>query len=124
MLLFGPLSSVFDFVTFGLLLWVFQANEALFRTGWFVESLATQILVIFIIRTTHPLRDRPHAALVASSLCAFALAVVLPFSPLAHWLGFVSLPAGLIGALTLVTVTYLIAVYCVKRWFFAHYGLN
>ena len=66
MFVFGPLSSIFDFVTFGLLLWVFHADEKLFHTGWFVESLATQILVIFIIRTAHPLRDRPHPALVAS----------------------------------------------------------
>ena len=68
MYVFGPLSSIFDFITFGLLLWVFRVDEALFHTGWFVESLATQILVIFIIRTADPLRDRPHPALVASSL--------------------------------------------------------
>ena len=68
MLLFGPVSSIFDFVTFALLLWVFQANDALFHTAWFVESLATQTLVIFIIRTAHPLRDRPHPALMASRL--------------------------------------------------------
>ena len=66
MLVFGPLSSVFDFVTFGLLLWVFRADEKLFHTGWFVESLSTQILVIFIIRTVNPLQDRPAPALVAS----------------------------------------------------------
>ncbi len=72
MFVFGPLSSIFDFVTFGLLLWVFHADETLFHTGWFVESLATQTLVIFIIRTAHPLRDRPHPALVASTLLAFA----------------------------------------------------
>lgn len=124
MLLFGPLSSVFDFVTFGLLLWVFQADEILFHTGWFVESLSTQILVIFIIRTAHPLRDRPHPALVASSLCAFALAVALPYSPLAEWLGFTPLPAELLGALAIVTTTYLAAVYVLKHWFFARYKID
>jgi len=124
MLVFGPLSSVFDFVTFGLLLWVFHANEVLFHTGWFVESLATQILVIFIIRTAHPLRDRPHPALVASSLTAFALAVALPYSPVAHWLGFVPLPAEIMAALTVVTIAYLAAVYGLKRWFFARYGMD
>ncbi|MGO9700084.1 MAG: cation transporting ATPase C-terminal domain-containing protein [Xanthobacteraceae bacterium] len=71
MLMFGPLSSVFDFVTFGLLLWVFHANEMPFHTGSFVESLSTQIQVIFIIRTARPLRDGLHWALVASSLSAF-----------------------------------------------------
>ena len=124
MLRFGPLSSVFDFVTFGLLLWAFQANEMSFHTGWFVESLSTQILVIFIIRTAHPLRDRPHGALVASSLSAFALAVALPYSPVAHWLGFVPLSAELMAALALVTAAYLVAVYGLKRWFFAHYKLT
>src|SRR3974377_848701 len=116
MLLFGPLSSVFDFVTFGLLLWVFQANEVLFHTGWFVESLSTQILVIFIIRTAHPSQDRPHVALAATFLSALAWAVALPYAPLAHWFGFVPLPAEVMGALALVTVAYLAAIYGVKRW--------
>jgi Mg2+-importing ATPase len=124
MLLFGPLSSVFDFVTFGLLLWVFRADAPLFHTGWFVESLSTQILVIFIIRTVHPFQDRPSPALVATSLSAFALAVAIPYSPLAPWLGFVPPSAEIMGALALVTIAYLIAVYGAKRWFFAHYRLS
>jgi len=124
MLLFGPLSSVFDFVTFGLLLWVFSADAGLFRTAWFVESLSTQILVIFIIRTAYPVRDRPHAALVASSLSALALAVALPYSPLARWFGFVPLSATMMGTLALVAVAYLLAVHAVKRWFFARHNLG
>ncbi len=124
MLIFGPLSSIFDFVTFGLLLWVFQADEKLFHTGWFIESLATQILVIFIIRTAYPLRDPPHPALAASTLLAFFVAVALPYSPLAPWLGFVPPPAALMGALALVTVAYLVLVYGVKRWFFKRYQLD
>jgi Mg2+-importing ATPase len=122
MLLFGPVSSVFDFVTFGLLLWVFRADEALFHTGWFVESLATQILVIFVIRTSHPFRDRPHPALVASTLSAFAVALALPYLPIAPWLGFVPLPASIVGALALVTITYLASVHLAKRWYFARYN--
>ena len=124
MLLFGPLSSIFDFVTFGMLLWVFHANEALFHTAWFVESLSTQILVIFIIRTAHPLRDRPHPALVASSLSAFALAVLLPYSVFGRWFGFVPVPATMMGALMLITLTYLAIVHGVKSWFFARYKLG
>ena len=124
MLVFGPLSSVFDFITFGLLLLVFHADEKLFQTGWFVESLSTQILVIFIIRTAHPFQDRPAKALAASSLAAFAVALALPYLPFAHWLGFVPMPAALVGALALVTVTYLATVYGVKRWFYAHYKLD
>ena len=124
MLLFGPLSSVFDFVTFGLLLWVFHADAVLFHTGWFVESLMTQILVIFVIRTANPLRDPPHPALVASSLCALAVAVALPYSPLGRWLGFVAPPLALLGALGLVTLSYLVLIECTKRWFFRRYGID
>jgi Mg2+-importing ATPase len=124
MFVFGPLSSIFDFVTFGLLLWVFHADETLFHTSWFVESLATQTLVIFIIRTARPLREQPHPALVATTLLAFAAAVGLPYSPLAPWLGFVPVPATLMGALALVTIAYLVLVYVVKRWFFKRYQLD
>jgi P-type Mg2+ transporter len=124
MFVFGPLSSIFDLITFGLLLWIFHVDETLFHTGWFVESLATQVLVIFIIRTAYPLRDPPHPALVATTLLAFAVAVALPYSPLAPWLGFVPVPATLMGALALVTIAYLVLVYVVKRWFFKHYQLD
>jgi Mg2+-importing ATPase len=123
MLLFGPLSSVFDFITFGVLLWVFRADAVVFHTGWFVESLSTQILVIFMIRTAYPLQDRPHPALIASSLSAFAIAVMLPFSPLAHWLGLVPLKAEIMEALAFITITYSFAVCVLKRWFFEHYKL-
>ena len=124
MFVFGPLSSIFDFATFGLMLWVFHAGEKLFQTGWFVELLATQTLVIFIIRTSDPLRDPPHPALITSTLFATALAAVLPYSPLASWLGFVPLPASVMGALALVTVIYLALVFFVKRWFFKRYQLD
>ncbi len=124
MLVFGPISSVFDFATFSLMLWVFHADAALFRTGWFVESLATQVLVIFVIRTAEPLHDPPHPALTASTFTAFLLAVMLPYSPLAAWFGFVPIPAQLLASLALVTAAYLVLVYGVKRWFFRHYQLN
>jgi P-type Mg2+ transporter len=68
-------------------------RKFMLHTGWFVESLSTQILVIFIIRTAQPLQDRPHAALVVSSLFAFIIAVTLPYLPLARWFGFAPLPA-------------------------------
>jgi Mg2+-importing ATPase len=119
MFVFGPISSVFDFVTFAVLLWAFAADETAFHTGWFVESMATQVLVIFIIRTTHPLRDPPHPALVASTLTAFAVAVALPYTPLAGLLGFTPLPAALLAALAAITAAYLVTVYGVKCWFFA-----
>ena len=83
MLVLGPVSSVFDFLTFGLLLLVFRANEALFQTGWFIESLATQVLVIFVLRTRrNPLRSRPHPLLVVTSVSVVVVALLLPYTPL------------------------------------------
>jgi Mg2+-importing ATPase len=124
MLLIGPLSSLYDFLTFAVMLWVFHAGPALFRTGWFVESLATQTLVIFVIRTAdRPWASRPSRALgwgVASSTAAGAL---LPFTPLAPWLGFVPLPPLFFGFLFAMVVTYLGAVEVVKRWFYRRYPM-
>ena len=84
MVVFGPISSVFDYLTFGLLLAGLGSSEAAFHTGWFIESLATQVLVIFVIRTGRvPFwRSRPSRWLVAAAVIAVAVAVVLPLSPL------------------------------------------
>jgi len=118
MLVLGPVSSLFDLATFALLIHVFGAGEAQFRTGWFVESLLTQVLVIFVIRTArNPFASRPHRLLVASSLGALAVALLLPFTPPGAWLGFVPLPPGLLAALVGVTAAYLVAVAMVKRRF-------
>ena len=116
MVAMGPISSVFDFLTFFLMLAVFHANEALFHTGWFVESLVTQVLVIFVIRTRlNPLRSRPSAALTATSLSVVAVAALLPFTPLAPWLGFVRPPPLFYAALACMATVYLLAVEAAKR---------
>jgi magnesium-transporting ATPase (P-type) len=82
MLVFGPVSSIFDFITFYALLHLFGAGEALFRTGWFIESITTQVLVVFAIRTRRQFfRSRPHKFLIAMALGAVAVAIVLPFVP-------------------------------------------
>ncbi len=117
MLVLGPVSSLFDFIAFGLLLWVFHAGESLFQTGWFVMSLASQVLVIFLIRTRlRPWSSRPHPALIASALGVVALAVLLPFTLLAPWFGFLPLPLDVFLALAAVVVVYLFTVEHVKRW--------
>jgi Mg2+-importing ATPase len=123
MLLFGPISSLFDFVTFYVVLHVFQADERLFQTSWFVESIATQVLVIFIIRTARPFRDFPHPALTAASLAAVAVALLLPYTFAAHWLGFTAMPTSLLSVLMAITMVYLVTVYSVRRWFFVRHGL-
>lgn len=116
MLLIGPISSIFDFLTFYVLLHVFHMGEAQFHTGWFVESLATQTLVLFVIRTSkNPLRSRPSRALTATCLAVVAIGIYLPFSPLAGVLGFTALPAGYFAFLAIVTGTYLLLVEGAKR---------
>jgi Mg2+-importing ATPase len=121
MLVLGPVSSLFDFLTFGLLLWGFHASEKLFQTGWFIESLATQILVIFVIRTRgNPFRSRPNRLLVATSLGILALAICLPYSPLAGWLGFVPLPLDFLAAIAGLVAVYLCLAQLAKTWFYRH----
>jgi Mg2+-importing ATPase len=120
MLFVGPVSSVYDFLTFFVLLRVFQAGEALFQTGWFVESLATQTLVLFVIRTMgNPFRSRPSAALAATTLLVVVVGAVVPFIPWAKSFGFVPLPASYFAFLGAATATYLILVEFVKRRMFA-----
>ncbi|MCL4394780.1 MAG: magnesium-translocating P-type ATPase [Chloroflexi bacterium] len=115
MLVIGPLSSLYDFLTFYVLLNVFHASESLFHTGWFVESLATQTLVIFAIRTFgNPLLSRPAKPLTITTLVIVLVGMALPFSPAAGVLGFAPLPAGYFVFLALATATYLLLVQWVK----------
>src|SRR6266511_4007992 len=112
----GTISSIYDLLTFYVLLKVFHASEQLFHTGWFVESLATQTLVIFVIRTAgNPLRSRPSAALTATTLLVALVGGLLPFTPLASWLGFTPLPAAFFLFLIVATGTYLLLVEMFKR---------
>ena len=116
MLLIGPISSVYDFLTFYVLLAVFHSGEKLFHTGWFVESLATQTLVLFVIRTVgRPWKDRPSLPLAVTTVLIVVVGVLLPISPLATDLGFVPLPPAFFGFLVAATVTYLVLVELVKR---------
>ncbi|MGE5693978.1 MAG: magnesium-translocating P-type ATPase [Candidatus Sericytochromatia bacterium] len=120
MLTFGPISSLFDFMTFGLLLGVLHAGAVEFRTGWFVESLATQTLIIFAIRTRRVpfLKSRPSALLIGSTLTVVAIGVVLTVSPWAHNLGFRPLPWQFFAALAALTVAYLVLVELTKTFFY------
>ena len=123
MLVFGPLSSVFDFLTFYVLFHLFDAGEQLFQTGWFVESLATQILVVFAIRTRrHIFASRPRAILVAVALGLAVLAMALPFTPLAAWFGFVPLPPLFFAYLAAAVLSYLALVELAKRAFYRHFS--
>jgi Mg2+-importing ATPase len=124
MVLFGPISSLFDFVTFAVMLGVFSAGEALFQSGWFVESLATQTLIIFAIRTRRIpfFRSRPSRPLLVAALVVVAIGAALPFSPLAGTLGFRALPPLFFAVLAGMVIVYLVLVEAAKRWFYAAKG--
>jgi Mg2+-importing ATPase len=122
MLVIGPISSAFDFLTFYVMLKVLNANEALFQTGWFVESLCTQVLVIFIIRTRgNPFKSRAHPVLVATSLIVVAIAAVIPYIPLGTYFGFVPPPAQFYGILAAMVLIYLVIVEVTKKGFYRWY---
>ena len=119
MLSIGPVSSVFDFLTFYIMLHLFHAGERLFHTGWFVESMATQVLVIFIIRTRRdPFRSRPNFWLALCSLLVVLMAVVIPYLPPGRYFEFVELPLPFYMVLAGIVLLYLFAVERIKQWFF------
>ena len=119
MLVFGPVSSIFDFLTFYVLLHLFGAGEALFQTGWFVESITTQVLVVFAIRTRRRFfRSKPHRSLVLLALGIVAIAVVLPYLPVGRWFGFVPPPPLFFVYLIGATAAYLAVVEICKAFFY------
>jgi Mg2+-importing ATPase len=121
MLVFGPVSSLFDFLTFFIMLDLLDASHSEFRTGWFVESLATQTLVIYVIRTRRVpfVRSRPSTLMLIVPPCCAAVGAVVPFTPLAGVLGFSPLPAEFFLFLIGMIATYLVLVECAKIAFYA-----
>jgi P-type Mg2+ transporter len=124
MMLFGPLSSVFDFATFAVMLGVFHAGAAEFRSGWFVESLATQTLVIFAIRTRRVpfFRSHPSLPITLAALGVATVGAILPATPLARTLGFAPLPGAFFAALLAMVMAYLVLIEIGKSWFFRSAG--
>jgi len=120
MIRFGPISSVFDFATFAVMLWGFHAAAPLFRSGWFVESLATQTLIVFVIRTRRVpfFHSRPSTPLLASVIAVVVVGAWIPQSPLGEPLGFASLPLAFFGVLVAFVVAYLVCVEIAKYFFF------
>jgi Mg2+-importing ATPase len=115
----GPISSLFDFLTFYIMLVVLHADEKLFQTGWFVESLCTQVLVIFIIRTRgNPLKSTAHPLLILTSLTVVAAAILLPFTSIGTHFGFVAPPIKFYLLLGGMVIAYLIIVQVVKQAFY------
>jgi Mg2+-importing ATPase len=122
MLVLGPVSSLFDFLTFYALIALFGAGEAMFQTGWFIESLATQALVIFVIRTRRrPWQSRPHRLLAALSVGVVAVGLLIPLTPLGTLFGFLVPPPGFYLFLVAAVVAYLAVVEVVKHAFYRFY---
>jgi len=124
MLVFGPLSSVFDFLTFGLLLIFLNARQELFHTGWFIESVLSASMVVFALRTRQPfIRSRPSRAMLAVTGLVAIIALALPYSPLAGILGFKPLPGYYLLGIIAIIGLYFASAEIVKRWFFRNYDL-
>ena len=128
MVLIGPISSIFDYVTYFMMLYAFGAwdKPALFQTGWFVELLLTQTLIIHIIRTAKVpfLESRASTALITTSLVIAAVGIALPFSWLGPALGFVRLPAGYWLPLGGILLSYAVLTHLMKMWFVRRFGLS
>ncbi|HEX9332062.1 MAG TPA: HAD-IC family P-type ATPase, partial [Anaerolineales bacterium] len=120
MIVFGLVSSMFDFLTFGLLLWILHSSPEQFRTGWFIESLLTELLVALIVRTRRPFyQSKPGHWLWISTLIVALVTFVIPYLPVNGLLGFVPLPAGVMFLLLGITILYVIATEIAKRIFYA-----
>lgn len=123
MIIFGLISSAFDFVTFAVLLFVIHATPGQFRTGWFVESLMTELFVALVVRTPRPLyKSRPGRWLWISTLLIAVLTVIIPYLPFSDVLGFVPLSFDTMALLLVITLLYVIATEAAKRALSARSG--
>jgi Mg2+-importing ATPase len=120
MVLFGLVSSVFDFLTFGALVFLFRASPQAFRTGWFIESLMTELVIALVVRTRHLFfRSRPGTLLLASTLIFIGITVVLPYLPFISMFGFIPLPARLMLTMIGLTALYVLATELAKKYFYS-----
>jgi Mg2+-importing ATPase len=123
MLIFGPLSSLFDFATFGVLLWLMKASEQSFQTGWFIESILSAGVVVFAVRTRLPfVRSRPSRAMLGMTLLVVVITLALPYTPLAGLMGFTPLPLAYLLVIFGVVAMYFLSAELAKRWFYRKYG--
>ncbi len=121
MLVFGLLSSVFDYLTFGALIFLLHANEAQFRTGWFMESVISASIIVLVIRTRQSiLASKPGKYLLMSTIAIVMIALFLPYTPVASLLGFQSLPLEFLLVLAAIIGLYILCAETVKRVFYQH----
>lgn len=125
MLVFGPISSLFDFLTFFVLLWVFRASSSMFQTGWFIESITTQTLIVFSIRTgvVPFFKSKPSTILALVLLTVVLTAWLIPLSPLATYFGFAEVPLSFYLTVLILLIFYFSIVELTKKWFFQKFPL-
>jgi Mg2+-importing ATPase len=124
MLIFGPLSSLFDYATFAVLLWLMKADQQSFQTGWFIESILSAGVVVFAVRTRLPFRcSRPSRAMLAVTGFVMLITLWLPYSPLAGLMGFVPLPLTYLLVIFGIVALYFLSAEFAKRWFYRKYGV-
>jgi Mg2+-importing ATPase len=119
MMTFGLVSSVFDYLTFGVLLLFLHATPEQFRTGWFVESVISAAVIVLVVRTRRPfIKSRPGKYLLITTLSVVAAALILPFTPIAEPLGFVSLPPFVLFLMVVIVCLYMLAAEIAKAFFY------
>ncbi|MBX9929853.1 MAG: magnesium-translocating P-type ATPase [Gemmatimonadaceae bacterium] len=119
MLTFGLVSSVFDYLTFGVLLWVQRAGPAEFRTGWFVESVISATMIVLVVRTRGSvLHSRPGRALLSTTLAVAVATLAIPYTPLGAAFGLVPLPPRFLGLMALIVLGYVVSAELAKGWFY------
>ena len=123
MLVFGPLSTLFDFATFAVLLWLMKADQQTFQTGWFIESILSAGVVIYAVRTRLPfMRSRPSRTMLGMTLLVMAITLALPYTPLAKLLGFTPLSFPVLIVILGIVALYFLSAELTKRWFYRKYG--
>lgn len=124
MLVHGPLSCIFDLLTFGMLLWLANTDQATFHTGWLIESVLAASVVLFAVRTRLPfLRSHLSRAMMLVTLSVGLVALILPYSPLAASLGFKLLALSILGLIFVIVILYFISAELVKRWFYRRFSV-
>ena len=119
MITFGLLSSIFDYLTFGVLLLIFHANERAFQTGWFTESVISAVLIVLVVRTRLPFfKSLPGKYLSAATLFVLFLVLVIPVTPLMTWFNFTRLPLAFYGWMLIVISGYILSAEVIKHWFY------
>ena len=119
MIVFGIESSLFDLLTFGVLLWFFQANPERFQTGWFLESVATEILILLVIRTQRPfLKSKPGKYLIYAVVFVATITIILPYLPYADFLGLSPLPLPMVMVMVSIALVYALVAELTKHYFF------